>query len=113
MEKHDIRVKRIHYLKELIKYRNEKRPIIYTDETYIHSSHTVEKGWYDDTLKGLKKPMSKGQRLIIVHAGGENGFIQDGLLIFKSGKHFVFELVYLVFLLRVTCFRYQKWRLSS
>lgn len=86
MEKHEIRLKRIDYLKNLVKFRNEKRPIIYTDETFIHSSHTTEKGWYDDSLKGLKKPISKGQRLIIVHAGGENGFIQDGLLIFKSGK---------------------------
>lgn len=69
----------------LIKYRNEGRNIIYTDETYIHSSHVRDKGWYDESHEGLKKPISKGQRLIIIHAGGEKGFVKDALLIFKSG----------------------------
>lgn len=85
-ESFDIRTKRIKFLKQLIEYRKEGRNIIYTDETYIHSSHVQDKGWYDASAKGLKKPISKGQRLIIVHAGGENGFVKDGLLIFKSGN---------------------------
>ena len=29
--------------------------------------------------------MSRGRRLVIVHAGGNNGFINNGLLIFISG----------------------------
>lgn len=85
-ESHDIRLKRINFLKKLVQYRSEGRNIVYTDETYIHSSHTHNKGWYDESLKGLQKPISKGQRLIIVHAGGETGFVQNGLLIFKSGN---------------------------
>ena len=48
-------------------YRNEGRNIIYTDETYIHSSHVQDKGWYDESFKGTKKLISKRQRLIIVH----------------------------------------------
>lgn len=67
-ESHDIRLKRIKYLKKLVEYRSEGRNIIYTDETYIHSSHVRDKGWYDESCKGLKKPISKGQRLIIAHA---------------------------------------------
>lgn len=85
-ESQDIRYKRINFLKKLLQYRSEGRNIIYTDETYIHSSHVREKGWFDDSLKGITKPISKGQRLIIVHAGGEKGFIKNGLLIFKSGN---------------------------
>lgn len=85
MESHDIRLKRVNYLKRMIQYRTEGRNIIYTDETYIHSSHTHSKGWSDDSPKELRKPISKGQRLIIVHAGGEEGFVQNGLLIFRSG----------------------------
>ncbi|XP_056630789.1 uncharacterized protein LOC130441230 [Diorhabda sublineata] len=80
---HDIRLKRINYLKKLIEYRNEGHDICYTDETYIHSSHVKDRGWYDETLKEIKKPISKGQRLIIIH-GGEKGFVNNGLLIFKS-----------------------------
>ncbi|CAG9769301.1 unnamed protein product [Ceutorhynchus assimilis] len=86
MEKHDIRLKRIKYLKQITEYRKENRPIIYTDETYIHSSHTSDKGWFDDSSKGFRKPISKGQRLIVLHAGGEGGFINNGLLIFRSGE---------------------------
>lgn len=93
MESYDIRIKRIKYLKQLSEYRKEGRNIIYTDETYIHSSHCQSKGWYDETLKGLIKPIAKGQRLIIVHAGGENGFITNGLLIFKSGNNCFSQLL--------------------
>jgi hypothetical protein len=42
------------------------------------------KGWYDDSGKDFKKLTGKGKRLIIVHAGGETGFVPNGLLIFKS-----------------------------
>lgn len=85
MEKHDIRLKRIEYLKQVLKYREEGRNFIYTDETYIHSSHTQPYSWSDSSDKMLRKPISKGKRLIIVHAGGENGFVPNALLIFKSG----------------------------
>lgn len=64
----------------------EGRPMIFTDESYIHSSHTQTKEWADDSLLGLKKPASKGQRLIMVHAGGREGFIPNALLIFPSGN---------------------------
>lgn len=86
METYDIRMKRITFLRKMIAYRTEGRNFVYTDETYIHSSHTQPRRWTDASGKELKKPISKGQRLIIVHAGGENGFIPNGLLIFKSGR---------------------------
>ncbi|KAL4718993.1 hypothetical protein ACJJTC_013795 [Scirpophaga incertulas] len=68
IEKSDLRLKRIQYLKKLGQYRQEGCPIIYTDESYVHSTHTTSKGWSDLSLEGLKKPMSKGQRVVIVHA---------------------------------------------
>lgn len=85
MESYDIRAKRIKYLRQLQGYIHENRPIVFTDESYIHSSHTQPKEWSDDTLLGLKKPISKGSRLIMVHAGGKMGFIENGLLMFRSG----------------------------
>lgn len=33
---------------------------------------------------GVLKPISKGQRFIIVHAGGNYGFVENACLIFKS-----------------------------
>lgn len=41
--------------------------------------------WRDSPNKGIKKPISKGSRLIIVHAGGKAGFVSNALLTFKAG----------------------------
>jgi hypothetical protein len=57
------------YLRAIRKYRQEGRPIMYVDETYLHSSHTTLHEWADDSTKEVIAPMSKGQRLIIVHGG--------------------------------------------
>lgn len=69
-----IRLLRINYLQKLKQYRQQNRPIIFTDETYVHAKTFT-----------LKKPISKGQRVIIVHAGSEAGFVPNALLMFKSG----------------------------
>jgi hypothetical protein len=63
VESYDIRAKRIQYLKQLQRYVHEERPIVYTDESYIHSSHSQSKSWTDDSVLGLKKPISKGKIL--------------------------------------------------
>lgn len=62
------------------------RYISYVDETYIHSGHTQGKQWTDSSDKGFHKNISKGQRLIVVHGGGSNGFVENALLIFKSDE---------------------------
>ncbi|KAH0813913.1 hypothetical protein GEV33_008878 [Tenebrio molitor] len=67
-------------------YREEKRPIIYMDETYLHSSHTHQKGWSDNSNEGLRKPISKGNRLIIINAGGEIGFVPGAYARWKSNS---------------------------
>ena len=68
VERHDIRSLRVKYLRAIRAYREEGRLFVYTDETYIHSSHTSYV-WDDLSGAGLKAPVSKGQRLIIVHTG--------------------------------------------
>jgi hypothetical protein len=57
------------------------------DTLYIHSSHTQKYDWGDENNRSLKGPISKGKRLIIVQAGGEVSFVQDALLIVKSGMN--------------------------
>jgi transposase len=44
IKQHDVRCMRVSFLTALNKYREEGRPIVYEDETYIHSSHTGLKG---------------------------------------------------------------------
>lgn len=77
---------RLRYLRAINDYRKQNRPIIYTDELYIHASHTKPLSWSDGSDRNLSTPISKGQRACIVHAGYEKGFINNALLIFKSGK---------------------------
>jgi hypothetical protein len=72
-------------LRQLKKLR-EGRNIVYNDETYLHSSHTSPYGWDDGNGKGLRAPVGKGQRLIILHSGGAQGFVPNALLTFKSGN---------------------------
>jgi len=68
MERHDIRSLRVKYLRAIRAYREEVRPIVYVDETYVHSSHTTSYAWDDGSGAGMKAPISKGH-LITVHAG--------------------------------------------
>lgn len=75
IESANIRLKRIEFLKKLSKYRQEGRPIIYTDESYVDSSHTKPK---------KKENLSHLQRVGIIHAGSENGFVPNALLLSKA-----------------------------
>ena len=85
VESYNIRRLRANYLLAIAGYRAKGRPIIYLDETYIHASHTPPMGWYGANDAGVKTPISKGRRLIVVHAGGEMDFVANALLIFISG----------------------------
>lgn len=86
-EKLDIREKRISYLRTIKRYREEKRPIIFLDETYVLSSHCKSQSWSDDTSNGVRTPVSKGSRLIIIHAGGEKGFVTNAMASWKAESH--------------------------
>lgn len=79
IETSNIRYQRIEYLRKIKKFRQEGRPIIYTDESYYDSAQIDPK---DSRRKGL---IPKGQGVIIVHAGSEAGFVPNALLTFKAG----------------------------
>lgn len=83
MERPDIIASMINYLRQVKRFREEGRTVVYTDETFIHSSHTTRLSWQSEDLSVLP-PFSKGERLIIVHAGCEKSFINDASLVFKS-----------------------------
>ncbi|PSN39017.1 hypothetical protein C0J52_14034 [Blattella germanica] len=54
------------------------------DETYIHTTQT--KSYGDNTLAGFFAPISKGNRLVFIHAGEENGFVPNAYIQFKSSQ---------------------------
>ena len=86
-EQHRIIAARIQYLRQSKQYREQKRPIIYLDETCLNAHHTVERYWIDyDGKGGFRVPSGKGGRLIILHAGWEEGWIPHAKLVLRGKK---------------------------
>jgi len=82
-------IQRRQYLRKKIANRkNEggvKRPEIYLDESYINKNHSRDNTWYLREDGGvISKPTGKGDRLIIVNAISEDGWVPDSKLVFKA-----------------------------
>lgn len=75
VERHDIQMLRFRYLKELQKYRDEGRYIVFTDNYYVDTASTQKK-WKKEN----------GMRIIIVHAGGCQGFVPNACLIYETNS---------------------------
>lgn len=86
IEREDIRNQRINFIRQIRRYRNEHRPIVYTDETYVCTTHSSPYSWQDDTNEGVHIPVSGGDRLIIVNAGGSSGFVPGAFLQWKASQ---------------------------
>jgi len=86
IEREDMRNKRIDFIRQVRKYRAEGRPIVYTDESYVVTNHSTPNSWQDTTNGGLHVPVGSGDRLIIVHAGGEDGFVPHAFLQWKASQ---------------------------
>ncbi|GBP67418.1 hypothetical protein EVAR_47137_1 [Eumeta japonica] len=50
------------------------------------NSHASHHSWTDGFTKVINKPLSKGNRSVIVHVGGETGFVPNAMLTFKDGQ---------------------------
>lgn len=72
VEKHDIQMTRFQYLTQLKKYRDEGRYIVFTDETYVDTKH----------IQNMCCKLGMG--VIIVHAGGCEGFVPNAPLVYKA-----------------------------
>ena len=84
-EQRNIIEQRHTYLQTIKKLRRENKTIIYTDETWVNAHHTQEYIWVDsDGRGGWKVPSGKGQRLIVVHAGGVEGWVPIVLIWFSD-----------------------------
>ena len=73
------------YLQTIRKLRQEHKNLVYTDETWVNAHHNNEYIWLDsDGSGGWKVPSGKGRRLIILHAGGVDGWVEGADLVFRS-----------------------------
>ena len=100
IEREDLISWRHRYLRKIKQYREEGRPIYYLDETWTFAGMTTPKAWVDTNIKTSKQAYlegfgrgclsdatGKGQRLIVLHVGSENGFLEGAGLVFRtSGK---------------------------
>ncbi|XP_040075170.2 uncharacterized protein LOC120847464 [Ixodes scapularis] len=86
------------YLWAIKAYRAEGRLIYFLDETRANAGHTHSKVWKDTTVKtprdtynrglslGLRNPSRNRGRVIILHAGSEEGFVQGAAEVFWAKK---------------------------
>jgi len=85
MEQPSVALRRCQFLRKMQSIDTSKA--VFLDETWINANTSKEKGWTDGAVKcTLKSPLGKGDRLIICHAGGQNGWINAPPLVFKSKK---------------------------
>jgi transposase len=98
IEREEIQLWRRRYLRNVRMARRDGKKIYYTDETWVNAGHTLAKSWVDTTVTsckdaylrglstGLQNPSGRGKRLVIVHIGSEDGFVEGGELVFEAKK---------------------------
>lgn len=85
LERTDVVCQRRRFLRNIRAARREGRDIIFLDETWLNQAHTLSRSWQSETCKGgLKAPIGKGRRLIILSAGSDCGFVPESHLIFTA-----------------------------
>lgn len=86
MESPRIRLWRCKYLDQIAAARKAGKPIVYLDETWYDTHERLSRCWTDGSPGSeLKTSRVRGKRLLLLHAGGENGWVSDAFFI--SGKN--------------------------
>lgn len=81
MERPQISLWRLEYLKSIRKAREDKKNIIYVGDTWVDNKLNVKKCWHSCEWMVLQ-----ASRLVILHACTENGFVENVEYIFKVGQ---------------------------
>ena len=90
-EKDYVIVARQRYLRKMRANRNRDgstiRDEVYLDESYVNKNHSNDYIWYSgEDGPWVQKPTGKGDRLIIMNAMNNNGWIPGAKLVFKSTR---------------------------
>lgn len=92
-EKDHVVAARQHYLRKMRsnRSRNKKqqaiRPEVYLDESYVNKNHSNDFTWYyGEDGPWIQKPTGKGERLIILNAITQDGWVPNAKVVFKSKK---------------------------
>lgn len=111
MESLTVSASRHSYLRKIKNLRSEGYKIFYTDETWCNQNHTVTHCWQENVVEalnqqfnnydqyrghiqqiygwrgGFKTPSGAGKRIIILHIGSEEGFLNGAELCFIGKKN--------------------------
>jgi hypothetical protein len=74
IERADTVAWRSKYLVKMKQYREEGRPILYADESWVDRNLTFRKCWQSDDVMGIQTKVNSGNRLIMLHVGVLMGF---------------------------------------
>lgn len=97
-ESEELLIWRHNYIHDIRKYREEGRSIYYIDEMCLNVGDCINQLRIDKTVltiqdafnKGqstkAKNPTGEGQRLVVLHIGSDEGFLDGGLLCFSPKK---------------------------
>lgn len=87
LERNDIIAARTKFLREMRQHKQSGHPVVYVDELWVNENSTRNCG-IDTSLQeattGVKPPSGKGARLVILHAGTKDGFVNNGELILQA-----------------------------
>lgn len=83
-EKKHVVEMRTRFLRNFAKLSAEGYKFVYLDETWIFSRGGCKRVWHDNDPKSVKNTGGVGKRFIVLHAGSEDGFINDASLVFSS-----------------------------
>ena len=84
IEKPSVVSQRLKFYKRKKELEDAGFTLVYIDETWIDTACCSKRCWQGPSTEGLVQPVSKGQRLIVVHAGCKDGFIPGAQLIYKA-----------------------------
>lgn len=90
MERSDVTRARSVFLREMRRHTTSGKNIVYLDETWVNQNYTVSKCWIEpkaEKATGVRVPTGKGARLIVLHAGSQQGFIPGAALVFQAKNH--------------------------
>ena len=76
---------RARYLFNYFLYREQGRPMIYMDESWINKNACPTKIWHDGTTETVPNvPAGKGPRWIMLGAGSKDGWVPNTFKIWKG-----------------------------
>ena len=82
--------RRIATPRDLRRYRDEGRQVVYVDETWFTTRMSHNKEWVDTTQAVTSASNSRqvhpgeGERFVVIAAGTEHGFIEDSYLCYPA-----------------------------